>query len=195
MSLKFVKETLSGVAPVFQKVFELFTGGFSFTETHAGNTLPAGSLVKVDEAARTARVIKSARLADTHTSNEGTAEVEKGHFFAVGDYLGYNGATSQKITAIAEGTDTDTLTLATGVTGDGFATLPTGTVFYEAATFSDSTGAVSLANAITAYDTTTDAKDSVTVLRRGTAYKDRIQAHTETYHLNLPETIQLSTSK
>ena len=201
MSLTLTRETLAGVRALFAKVLEVFTGGFAWTGAaltrHTdGVTLPAGTLLVVSEVTRQAKPVKRARLASSATAFFQTLTVEKGHMFEVGDPIVANDAAAtaaKNIRSIAEGADTDVLTIASaGWGGGGFAT---GVVIVEVGS-SAATGPVTdfvgTANAIALYPSTIEAGASVAALRRGTAYANRIQPVVALD--NLPVTIQLSTS-
>jgi hypothetical protein len=193
MSLNLVKETVSAGIPVFKKVFELFDGGFSLTVTgfNSGVELPAGSLLQVDEEARTAVPVKTAVVGATGTAT--TIYVETGHHFIVGEHLGV-GATAATILAITAsatlGLDIIDIGSATGigVTSDG-------DVVWDSSGTGENASAIKTApNALSRYAVTIESGATVTAVRRGTAFKKRIQGHTTALVATLPETIQLSDS-
>lgn len=201
MSLTVVRETLASVNTYFAKVLEAFTGGFGWTAAaltrHTdGVTLPAGTLLVVNEVTRQAKPVKRARLAATLALGDATATVEKGHLFEVGDHIiGLSGGTGAgTITSITEGDTTDVIVVS-GVGATGMGAAATGGALVEVAT-SAATGAITTfvgtANAIALYPSTITAGASVAALRRGTAYANRIQPVVALD--DLPETIQLSTS-
>jgi hypothetical protein len=208
MGLTPVKDTTGAGIPVFSKIFELFTGGFSLVSTGFtdGATLPKGSLLKVDEAARTATPIKTAiTVADSVSSQ--VHFVAEGHHFAVGDVIGVTiGNKARAILAIrrktgstATGGAGDRITVATSDTagkGSGIPTSATGVVFFEALAIS-ATGALKLTpNTLLRDDVLigTTLQESVSAVRRATAYKNRLQVHKTEHLAELLSTIQLSTS-
>ena len=193
MSLSPRESTVSAVAPVFAKVFELFTGGFSITTTgfNTGVTLPAGSLLKVSESARTATPIKTAKTTQTSGSQK-IHYVETGHHFAVGDYIGQTNGPAQTILTIAS-------TIASGdkITASGAATggtAATGAVLFQASTGAGTAAVKTVANALSAFDTTVESGGFVAALRRGTAYKNRVQPHVAGHLADINASIQFSES-
>ena len=195
MSLSPIKTTVGGTAPVFAKVFELFTGGFSITTTgfNTGVTLPAGSLLKVSESARTATLVKTAKLTtNTEAANDvaKTFYVSEGHHFAVGDHIGWDGQPHQEITAI-ESNSTGIKVTATGATA---AAVATGVVIFESGTGVGTATVKTVANALSAYDTTIESGGFVAALRRGTAYKNRVQPHVAGHLADINASIQFSES-
>ena len=194
MSLNPVKSTVDAGIAVFYKVMELFTGGFSLTITGftSGVELPAGSFLKVDEAARTAVPVKTAVAGATGTAN--TLYLEKGHHFEVGDYIAY-GATGANITAITAGTgDYDGMdVVAVGTAQGNLSVSSAGDVFWNSAT-GGAAEVETAPNTLSRYAVTIEPGAVVTAVRRGTAYKNRIQKHVSKLTDTLPETIQLSES-
>ena len=197
MSLSPSKSTVSAVAPVFAKVFEMFTGGFSLTTTgfNTGVKLPAGALLRVSESARTATPIKTTRLTAVTT---GATAIEKTYYFAadhhfqVGDYFGHSegtGARGQTITAI-ESASTGSKVTATGPTA---ARAAVNAVIYETATGATST-IKTVANTVSAYEVEIESGAFVTALRRGTAYKNRVQPHVAGHLADINASIQFSES-
>ncbi len=196
MSLNLQRKTVSGSATVFAKIFELFTGGFSLTITglNSGEVLPEGSFLKVDESARTALPVKTAVTAKDSVDATNHVVVG-GHHFQVGDSLGVGG-TAYNIQEITPSGDNDILRIGTATE-----TVGTGVVLYESSAVGDGNGAVkNLPNAILRYEVTIEDGATVTALRRGTVYKNRIQgagtkfAGTPDLYAGLPATIQLSES-
>lgn len=196
MSLKPVKQTLSGGIPIFAKVLEVFTGGFSLVTSgfNVGSdvTLPAGSLLIVNEATRTATPLKTGVIATS--SAEGTAHrILKGtHHFAVGDKVArIVGRGAHGIKSIsATGPIYDRIVLATSI-GNGIATGP---VLWVSSAQGTDKAAVQTPNALSMYDVVMESGGGVAALRRGTAYKNRIQAHVAGHLTTLPATIQISQS-
>lgn len=82
-----VSTTVPGYAPVFQNIAKVDSGGSALISTGLTGTLAAGTPVGVNEATRKATVIKTAVLHANATNTDVAYQVEKGHQFAVGDYL------------------------------------------------------------------------------------------------------------
>ena len=199
MGLNLVKQTIGAVAPVFVKVFELFTGGFSLSTSgyNSGTKVPAGSLIKVDEDARTATILKSAKLTADMPSSTALKITTDSHF-QVGDYVHMEDwATSYSVASITEGDDEDYLVITTGI-GD-YTAVGTGDVVYqvEAATVQAEVELTTVANGVVRYDTymgDTGSGDEVTVVSRGTVYGNRLQAHIDGHLADLDH-IRISKSK
>lgn len=167
------KVTTDDGIPVFQKVLELFTGGFSVILVGKETVrLPKGSLLKVDEAARTAIPIKTASLLKKSTTTK--LLVTAPNMFQVGDRVGVEDTnTGHSITAIVASGVGEELTIATAI-GIG----ATGDVLYEVTAIGTGTVKTApkvIANAVSMYDATVG--DFVTAVLRGTAFKKRIQPH------------------
>jgi hypothetical protein len=200
MSLTLNRETLAGLRPLFAKVLETFTGGFAWTAgtltRHTdGVTLPAGTLLVVNEATRQARPVKRARLLATQATAVATATVEKGHMFEVDDIIIAAAANAgTRILNIVVGAASDQIVVGTAVATCVVGA--TGAALYEIGT-TTATGAftalIGTANSIALYPSTIEAGASVTALRRGTVYANRIQP-VNAVQDNLPAVIQLSTS-
>jgi len=204
MSLTLNRETLAGLRPVFAKVIEAFTGGFAWTagaltRHAAGTTLPAGTLLMVNEATRQAVPIKRARVANTTAAAATGVAVQNNHLFRVGDFvIGLAGTSAGTITAIntsaTAGIDRFVVAFPTApVVGMG--ALATGAALINVAgagLLGATATHVGTANSIALYPTTIIAGASVAALRRGTAYANRINPVVRVD--NLPATIQLSTS-
>ncbi len=195
MSVRIVRESVAGVRALFAKTFELFTGGFGWaaraTDDHAeGITLPAGSLLTVDEESRTAFPVKRGRTTTNTATSATGVNVEKGHLFEVGDdihFLGNTG-TGATITAINVGDDSDYLSTNPTEISQG-SNEPAGE-----AVFAGTAGVmVGTANAIAAYPTTIEEGASVAALRRGTVYGNRIPPIGT--HDTLPDVIEISDSQ
>ena len=185
-----VSVTTDDGVPVFQKVLELFAGGFSVILSGKETVrLPKGSLLKVDEAARTAIPIKSAALLATSTTTKFL--VTAPNMFQVGDHVMIegNGTGAHSISTIVASGVGEEINIATAI-GIG----ATGAVMYQAA--SQGTAAADIlpnviANAVSMYDSTVG--DFVTCVLRGTAFKKRIQPHLAG-HLTDIKFIHFSTS-
>ena len=194
MSLKPVKQTLAGGIPVFAKVLEVFTGGFSLVTTGfnvgADVVLPAGSFLTVVESTRLATPIKTADIATSGAEGTGHS-IPSGHHFAVGDHVArIVGRGAHAITAIYDVGAYDRIVLATTI-GNGIATGP---VLWVSSAQGTDKAAVQTPNALSMYDVVMESGGGVAVLRRGTAYKNRIQAHVSGHLTTLPATIQISES-
>ena len=189
MALGPSKQTIGDSIPKLYKWFELYAGGFSIVSTNLqdGVTLPAGSLFKVDESTRQATPIKTAKMATNATATQLTFTVDDASYFKAGDLITTVGGSAAHIQSIAA----NVISVATSV-GTAIAT---GVVLYKAAAAG---GAVlaGTANTLSAYDVKVNGnlQSFVTVLRRGTAYKRRIQPHLAGNLTNIPATIQLSES-
>jgi hypothetical protein len=194
MSLNLTRETVDAGIPVFSKIIELFTGGFSLTVTgfNTGVKLPKGSLLVVNEAARTAVPVKTAVSAGTGVLSSATAHlVEGGHHFQVGDIIGHVvGGGAYPISQIIASGSNDIL-----VVGTSIAIAPEGRVFFQSSALGTDQAAISASpNALSFFDVLIESGASVAALRRGTAYKNRIQAHQAGHLTSLPSTIQISES-
>jgi hypothetical protein len=199
MSLQPVKTAASKIRAVVIKAFEYFTGGFSVSLTNfAGTTLPEGSLVRVDEDARTTQLVKTGQIIGRSPSTEKHYFKDDGDYpllFVVGDKVAVaGGATASTIRTITVKDGSGwVVTVATAINRG---TSTSNAVVYK--TTSHGIGAPTLAppviaNAIVAEDATIG--ESLTALRRGTVYKNRVQPHITAHLADLPATIQLSTSK
>ena len=194
MSLNLVREYMDEGIVVFSKVFELFTGGFSLTSSTLSGfpemKLPKGSLVKVDEDARTATPIKTAKVAK---GGGGTDDilVEKPHFFQVGDTIALTvDAKAYNIDGITATGDYDEISVGTAID-----TATAGDVLFESSDNGETAAAINtIANAVTRYDSYLKAGSGVTAALRATVYKNRIQPHQEG-HLADVEFIHFSESK
>lgn len=191
MSLNINRETVPGVRPLFIKVLELFTGGFGWaaraTTRHTdGVTLPAGTLLRVDEAARTAYPIKRGRLAESAGTAATAFMVEPGHLFEIGESIHIAG-TGSSILEIRAGDTSDYIRVGGGIASTG----PNGP---GTVVFAGTAGALSgTANAVAAYPSTIRAGASVSVLRRGTVYGNRVPPVAA--NDAIPATIQFSDSQ
>ena|SRR5690606_27918246 len=128
------RESYNAGIPVFQhdKSLQLLTGGFVLNVSGfaSGVIIGAGTAILVDEVARTAVPVKSAKVTKAIVTADTDIEIAKGHYLVVGDKL--NG---KNISAINTSNAThDVVTLASGYgkaeaignqigTGDGNALL------------------------------------------------------------------------
>ena len=185
--------------PVFAKILELFTGGFSYTATartnwSEGATLPKGTLLQVNELNRTCIPIKRGRLTAFVGTGVGTAVLQENHLFEVGDHIWVEGATAAKTIETVNG-NSITVTDAWGI--DPNASKAVGAYVAHVGT-STATGPIATrqgsANSIARYPSTVDAGASVTALRRGTVYSRRVAPVIGAVD-NMPGTILFSNSR
>lgn len=183
--------------PIFAKILELFTGGFSYTATARGAwsdgaTLTKGTLLQVNELNRTCIPIKRGRAAVNIASGEGTAVLEENHHFLAGDHIYVEGATGSKtITSVVGNT--------INVNSDFGRNAATGAFIVHVATSAATAGnyideAVGNANSIARYPSTVEAGASVTALRRGTVFSRRVAPVIAAID-NMPGTIQFSNTR
>lgn len=195
MGLKPIKETIADDIPVFAKVLELFTGGFSLVSTNLrdGVTLPAGSLFTVSEATRQAVPIKTAKLVASATASQLTYLVDDALYLKEGDIIAAAGsATGHGITTIEASGENDLITVATAFG----AAVATGAVLYKV-TAAGGNVLSGTANAISVYDVKAgedNLGEGITALRRGTAYKNRLQPHLAGHLTDVDAVIQISES-
>lgn len=194
MSLQPVKEEMSGGIPIFSKVYELLTGGFSLTSSTLSGfnevELPEGSLIRVDEDARTATPIKTAKVPAGGGGTTGIL-IEKGHFFKVGDVVGKTvGQKAYAITTLTEGTDSDKIVVSTAIDA-----ATAGDVLFESSVRGESGSAIkTVANALVRYRSYLKAGYGVTAALRATVYAKRVQPH-QSGHLADVDFIHFSESK
>ena len=192
MSLTVNRDTIRGKRPVFAKVLELFTGGFGWSAraTDRNTTvveLPKGALLRVDEVTRTCHPIKRGRLVSALGSGATGALLEHGSMFQVGDRIQYpDVATGVAITAITERDAGDYILIATATTGSAAA----GGVIIDFA----GNNVTGTANAFAALPARVEAGASVSVLRRGTVYTNRVQPLTARDQIPTGGAILFSTS-
>ena len=177
MGLTPEKTTLTGQIPVFVNP-KVLPGGFNVTATGFNEVmLPQGSLLKVDEEARTATLVKTAVLAKT---GSGTGQyVKKGHHLAVGDRIMLDGGsaayTIKSITTTHA--DHDYMTIGSAIDDGG-----TGDVLYEAVASGSAPASIkvkTVANALSHLATLIKSGEFVSAVVGGMAYKKRIQAHSD----------------
>jgi hypothetical protein len=130
-----------------------------------------GELVKYDEATRLALV---AKLCVVETTTAGTAiKVEKGHCFAVGDFIstGADGGEAYDITAINQSNAAyDTLTVSTAI-----GSLTAGdTLWLSTGTGGATAGVALVPNGVLKFDVKPSANDAISVVTRGTVYERRL---------------------
>jgi hypothetical protein len=189
MALQPVSTATTGGIPVFVDIIETRTGGVKLVITGltAGSILPAGTPLKVDEAARTATVCKTAVVYET---TSGTAiKVKKGckqSQFAVGDYLcAVVGGAAYAITVVTEGTVYDTLTIGTTL-----GTVTAGDLLFESSAAGASAGALkNLPNGLSQFETKVVADEPISDVIRGTIYVNRAPGITTAMKAGIPHVI------
>ena len=164
-----------GSMEVFQsKNLEDVPGGLTLDADNNWETdqnCQKGELIKYDEATRLALV---AKLATVETTTATTSiRVNKGHCFAVGDFVstGADGGEAYDITAIDQTNAAyDTLTVSTAIgslTADDVIWLSTGTGGATA-------GVALVPNGVLKNDVKPSANDAISVVTRGTVYERRL---------------------
>ncbi len=128
------RQTYNAEPPVFQhdKTLQLLTGGFVLNVAGLPNgaVIKMGTVIVVDELARTAIPVKSATLTKAVVTADTVIEVAKGHFLVAGDRLNNKviseidttGATHDKVTLAAAYGKAEALGNVIG-SGDGNALL------------------------------------------------------------------------
>ena len=175
MGLKLVKESGVDQIPIFQKEFEVAQGGFKLDTTGlpAGEIVTPGTPMSANEETRVAKVLKSAVLYDAATDTATDYPVEKGHFFEVGDIVGYSvGGAAYAITEIdTTNEDYDVITVGTTL---GVA-LSAGDVLFESSAEGADAGALNVTPKGLLFDNV-KIEDNVScaIVLRGTVYKKRI---------------------
>ncbi len=205
MGLQPIKDTIADAIPVFVKNLELFAGGFSLVSTTLREdvVLPKGSLYRVDEATRQATPVKTAQMYGSAAPGQTALRVVTADWFSVGDRIGKENGTASAISAIeATGGDYDVITIATAFVSivtpsKKLLSLATGDVLLHTVLTGSAGTIVTTANTISAVGVKagkTSLSEGLTMLRRGTAFKNRLQPHLAGHISNLPATIQLSES-
>lgn len=197
MGLQPTREVIAGEAPVFQNVFETASGGFSLDTTGLsalapGSVLKAGTPVGFDESTRKARVIKLAKLTANAANNATQYQVEKGHSFIVGEFVGYAiGGAAYAISSIdTTNPDYDVITLATTL---GVAITAPAALFQSAASGASAAALIVSPRGLLLWNVDAKAGETVTVVIRGTVYARRVPI-TPTAIRNLMPTIIYSES-
>ena len=175
MGLTPIRTTIAGAIPVFQKVIELFKGGFHLNRPVGfvdGIDLPAGTLLKVDESTRVAIPIKVAVTTQTAASDT-AIYVETGHPFVASDIIAVNGhSTAGKIISVKTTTASgDKIAVNTVFTTTSSCTGER--TVYHTATAGTTLTLHTIPNGILAYDSTLSTGEEASVLLRGTVYKNR----------------------
>lgn len=185
MGMHTTQTVLNAGKTIWQKVLETIRGGFRLDTTGltAGATVPGGTLISVDEATRTAKVIKTATLQAPANATATDYNVLKGHLFEIGDNIAHTvGGTAYPITAIDTSDPAfDKLTVGTTLAG----THTAGKVLFQ----SSATGASVAAAAPSGLlyeDTDVSTHADVAVVPRGTVYARRIPGVPETLKSKLP---------
>jgi len=206
MGLQPIKDTIANAIPVFAKIFELFTGGFSLvtTDLRSDVILPAGSLFRVNEVTRQAIPVKTAKMYGSAAPGQTVLRVESANWFVVGNRIvNPTSGTGSFITAIeATGGDYDTITIGTAFVstvspGKKLVSLATGDVLVHSLIAGSAGTIATAANSISVKGLkagSTSLSEGLTMLRRGTAYKNRLQPHLAGHIAKLPATIQISQS-
>lgn len=171
----FVKESVSGTTPVFQKVNETAQGGFrlDITPLTSGETIPAGTPIGYDESTRVAKVVKQAVAQANAASNATAIRVAKGHNLKVGDYFAKTvGGAAYAITAIdTSNAAYDEVTIGTTL---GVAVTAGDVLFVSSATGASAAAYGSSARGLLYQDTKVEAGADVAVVIDGTVYERRI---------------------
>lgn len=95
-----------------------YDGGFLLKNVPSSlNTVPAGTLVKVDTTARTAEIVKSAKLAAAIATADTTVKVAKGSTLAKGDVIGIGGKSVTLGAITTSNAAYDTFTITAGALG------------------------------------------------------------------------------
>jgi hypothetical protein len=173
MGLQIAKSTDTKYNPVFRKILEDIPGGVTLKVS----VLPSdkyevleGALIAPSATTGLHEVVKNAKLAVNHVSNEANLKINVNNYIAVGDFLTNGTVTGCKVTAITRGTTYDTLTLATAYV----ATLATNTFVFEAlssiVTTKKHTASALLAQTVQFRDVTGTALQNITAgaVTRGT---------------------------
>lgn len=176
MGLQIVKTAAGpGSMEVFQsKNLEDVPGGITLDADNNWETsqnCQKGELIKYDESTRLALV---AKLATVETTTATTAiRVNKGHCFAVGDFVstGADGGEAYDITAIDQTNAAyDILTVSTAI-----GSLTAGDVIWLSTGTGGATAGVALVpNGVLKNDVKPTANDSISVVTRGTVYERRL---------------------
>jgi len=164
--------------PKWQKPPSLYQGGFKLVLTHLLTTevVADGTPVYVDEAARTATVLRTAKAQAIATDSAVAYKVEKGHHLAVGDYFAKTvGSKAYAITAIDSTTSTDYDEITIGTTLG--AAVAVGDAFFVSSAQGASAAALPVTpNGLVYQQTTVETGASVAVAYAGQVYKRRIPA-------------------
>ena len=199
MGLTPVKETVGAVRDVFIKVFELFTGGFKVNKPlgfTSGVVLPKGSLLKVDESARTATPIKTALMIATAEDN--TAIFVGDHPFRVGEHIAVEGqATAATITKIEVKDGRNRIRVGAAFIDNGATSIGTPKVVYKTidAGQDGNLKPFDAPNGILRYDTTLATGEEAAVAVRASVYKGRLPDVFADVHLEDLKLIHFSESK
>lgn len=205
MGLAPISQTVADAVPMFAKVLEIFTGGFSLVSStlRDGVTLPAGSLFRVDEATRQATPVKTAVMYGSAAPGQTALRVVSADWFKVGDRIGNSGGTASAITSIeATGGSYDVINIGTAFVSIVTASkktvsLATGDVLIHTLVTGSAGTIATTANTISVTDVEvgdTNLSEGLAMLRRGTAYKNRLQGHLAGHLADIPATIQISNS-
>ncbi len=174
MSVTLSRDTTRGKRPVFAKVLELFTGGLGWATgaitRSDGINVPKGALLDIDESARTCSPVKRGRFTAEVASDATAATIQHGSMFAVGDRFSHEGTAGTAALVVVTERANDTYLAWAGAIGGTAASGSTMEDFGD-----DGTNLTGTANAIAALPSTVGSGASVSVLRRGTVYTNRVQ--------------------
>ncbi len=130
-----------------------------------------GELVLYDEATRLALVAKLATVETTTAT--ATIKIEKGHCFAVGDFIstGADGGEAYDIASIDQSdADFDTIVVTTAI-----GSLTAGdTLWLSTGTGGATAGVALVPNGVLKFDVKPSANDAISVVTRGTVYERRL---------------------
>ena len=137
-----------------------------------GKTIPGGTPVLYDEAARTIKVLKTAEVVEAAGGSATQYKVKPGSLLKVGDYVGKTvGGAAYAITVIApSGTDYDVITVGTTLgamsVGDG--------LFQSSATGASAAAMFLIPNGLSYQDYDVAVNQDISVVVRGTVYARRV---------------------
>lgn len=112
------KSTVNSGIPIYQKVDETASGGFTISETvlPAGTTIPAGTVMGYDETSRLAVPAKFGVLQANALNSDTVYKVLKGSNLAVGMSINLPSGTARAITAIdTTNANYDSITVGTTI--------------------------------------------------------------------------------
>lgn len=157
---------------MFQNIQEVAQGGFTLVTTGltSDDVLPIGSPVKVDEAARTATLSKTATVFEATSTT--TIKVSKGHQLKVGDNVAKTvGGAAYAITAI----DTANASYDVLTVGTALGSLNAGDVLFDSSAAGASAAAIrNMPSGLLHAPVKVGAAEGVSVVTRGTVYERRI---------------------
>lgn len=182
MLLQPTKTTLTGIAPVFKDIRGVFSGGFSLVTTgfNLNVELPAGSMLKVDEEARTATPIKTGKLLETNSATG--LVLSPGTHFQAGDYVAKTvGGKAYEVSSVTKNTDNDYLVIASaidsGATGSA--------VFESSATGATAAAIKTLPNAISQFSVNMLSGGEISAVYNADVYDKTMQPHVDGHLANM----------